>query len=223
MRASFRKDFKVAPTVGKIAEGPNSILSLNENIMKVTDPAEVGKIFDPMWHLCLACANKRKLIAKVRGDSNDFLNYATLGYVQRWQKQFGAFDARRPVQFIQNWIPYVLGTIRFALMAFNKEACDYDFLPLPKLFQDLEDIDSGCDRDLEDYTTSDPLAALSFNHFRTQKNLHEVLTSLPAELHPYRVDILHYLRTSMLLTKGTENFVLTGKAIFSELAEEFVF
>lgn len=221
MRKSFSQDFKVAPTVGKIAEGPNSILSLNEAIMAVTDPAHAGEIFQPMWHLCLACANKRKLIAKVRGDSNDFLNYATLGYVQRWQKQFGEFDARRPVQFIQNWIPYVLGTIRFALMAFNKEAYDYDFLPLPTLLKDIES-DDGSDKDIEDFSATKPLFALSLKHFTHQKNLHTILQELPKELYPYRVDILLYLRSSMMLTRGTENFVVTGKAIFSELVEEFV-
>lgn len=217
-RKSFNEGFKVAETVGKSAEGEDSLLALNNQIMAATDP---GDIFIPMRRLCVACAAKRKLISKVRGDSDDFLNYATLQYVQRWQKQFGKYDARRPVQAIQNWIPYISGTIRFSLMSFNKEVYDYDILPLPTLLDDTED-NTGDYRDILDTRSRDPVLSLSMEAFAEPKALHSVLLQLPEELQPYLVDILFYVKTAGQYSQSTLNFVKIGRNIFMEKAEEWV-
>ena len=72
MRKSFQPGFKVEETKGKAAEGDDSLLQLN---LAICEAKEAKDVFLPMWQLCLVCANQRKLIAKVRGDSNDFLNY----------------------------------------------------------------------------------------------------------------------------------------------------
>ena len=218
-RASFQKDYKVQQTKGKAAEGPNSLLALNNQIVAA---AEESEVFEPMFRICLACANQRKLIAKVRGDSNDFLYYAVMGYVDRWRKQFTAADARRPMQMIQNWIPYVLGTIRFGLISYNKEVYDNDFLPLPKLYTDEED-DSGSQRDIPDKVSKDPLLVLSMESLLDKRSLEAILAQMPQELKPYIVDILYYIRTrGTLLSQKRANFVKIGKAVFTKLVEQWI-
>lgn len=216
-RKSAQPGFKVAETVGKAAEGEHSILSLNNRIIAATSASEV---FEPMWQLCLVCATQRKIISKVRGDSNDFFNYATLGYVERWKKQFDAPDKRRPMQMIQNWIPYILGTIRFALMSFNKDAQDFDFLPMPKLYVDKED-DEGTSRDLEAKGGRDPILALALEEFTDATAINEFIFTLPTELRPYLVDILYYIRTQgQVLSKKNFNYVKIGRNIFLQKLEE---
>ena len=226
-RASFQKDFKVQETKGKAAEGPNSLLAINNRIAETTleefenNPKARERVFDAMQTLCLVCANQRKLIAKVRGDSNDFLRYATMNYVARWKKQFAEKDARRPVDQIQNWIPYILGTIRFALITYNKEVWDYDFLGLPILLEDQED-SIGNQRDLQDYTAKNPLTILSLEALTHRETLHSVLLSLPAELRPYLVDVLLYVRTKgQLLSREHLNFVKIGKYLFGKELEKW--
>ncbi|MCM1323001.1 MAG: hypothetical protein NC218_02345 [Acetobacter sp.] len=218
-RASFTEGYKVQKTQGKAAQGKHSLLALNNEIVAAADTSEV---FAPMFRICLICANQRKLISKVRGDSNDFLYYATMGYVERWRKQFGAKDARRPMQMIQNWIPYVLGTIRFSLMSYNKEVYDYDFLPLPKLYDDDED-DAGSERDVPDTISKDPLLTMSMQALTNREALHSIVEQMPEELQPYMVDILYYIRTrGMLLSFKRANFVKIGKAIFTRLVEQWI-
>lgn len=213
-KASFRADFKVAETKGRFAEGKDSPLALNNQIVAIADPKRSSEVFEPMWHLCLICANQRRLIAKVRGDSNDFLNYATLGYVQRWKKQFEKHDKRIAVSQIQNWIPYILNTIRFALMSFNKQAYDYDFLPLPRLLLDKED-DAVVTRDVLDVTAPAPSDRAILSAYADKEVVHTVLLSLPLELYPYLPDILFYIRTKgKLLSKKNRNFVIIGRNIF---------
>ncbi len=219
VRASFQKEYKVQKTTGKAAEGPNSLLALNNAIVAAADTSEV---FNPMFTICLACANQRKLISKVNGDSNDFLYYATMGYVERWKKQFTAADGRRPMQMIQNWIPYVLGTIRFGLISYNKEVYDYDFLPLPKLYDDDED-SSGSERDIPDNVSKDPLLVLSMEALLKGDALHSIINLMPNELQPYMVDILYYIRTKgTLLSEKRANFVKIGKAVFTKLVEKWI-
>lgn len=224
-RASFKKDFKVEETKGKAADlsNKNSLLSLNNKIID-TPQDKPGEVFDPMWKICLACANQRKLISKVRGDSNDFLNYATLGYVQRWQKQFGAPDGRRPVQYIQNWIPYILGTIRFALISFNKEEFDFDFLPLPTIYSDEDNKCDECStRDVPDVSGSDPVMALAIEQLADRNTLHTVLAEMPLELKPFLVDILYYIRTGgSLLSDNVLNFIKIGRILFIERVERWM-
>lgn len=215
-KASYRKDFKVAETRGKAAEGPNSLLSYNNRIVAAKTTAET---FEPMFRLCVACATQRKLIAKVRGDSTDFLNYATMGYVIRWQKQFDPHDNRRPVDFIQNWIPYILGTIRFALIAYNKEVYDYDFLPLPRVLEDEED-DKGTRRDMPDTTSMDAFSHVSLHFLSSKEMLHSTLMSLDPELRPYLVDILYYMRTKGgLLSSRSANFARVGRSLIRNILE----
>ena len=218
MRKSFQAGFQVAETVGKAAEGDNSLLQLNLAICEAKDTKDV---FLPMWQLCLVCANQRKLIAKVRGDSNDFLNYATLGYVQRWQKQFGEYDGRRPVQMIQNWIPYILGTIRFALISYNKEALDYDFLPLPTIIDDDDDNAAGDDKSLEDPMSDNPVRYAFISSLAEKNTLHNILLELPQELRPYTVDILYYIREGVLLSRKNANFVKVGRNVLLKSLEEY--
>ena len=218
-KASYRKDFKVAETKGKAAQGPNSLLSYNNRIVAAKTTAET---FEPMFRLCLACATQRKLIAKVRGDSTDFLNYATMGYVIRWQKQFEEHDNRRPVDLIQNWIPYILGTIRFALIAYNKEVWDYDFLPLPRVLEDEED-EVGTRRDMPDTASMDAFSQVSLNFLADKSVLHSALLSLSPELRPYLVDILFYMRTKGgLLSSRSANFAKIGRRLLREELESEV-
>lgn len=218
-RKSFTEGFKVEETKGKAAEGDHSLLTLNNAIAAATCEAEV---FSPMWELCLVCANQRKLISKVRGDSNDFLTYATLAYINRWQKQFAPPDARRPVQFIQNWIPYILNTIRFTLINFNKDVYDYDFLPLPTILEDGEGA-GDAEKEVPDYSSRDPILAMAVEELASVDTVHSLLTRLPAELHPYLLDILYYIRTDgLLVSKKTLNFVKIGRSIFTENVERWV-
>ena len=215
-KASYRPDFKVAETRGKAAQGPNSLLSYNNRIVAAKTTAET---FEPMFRLCLACATQRKLIAKVRGDSTDFLNYATMGYVIRWQKQFEEHDNRRPVDFIQNWIPYILGTIRFALIAYNKEVWDYDFLPLPRVLEDEED-EVGTRRDMPDITSMDEFSRISLSFLADKETLRSMLFSLSTELQPYLVDILYYMRTKGgLLSRHSSNFARIGRNLMRDALE----
>lgn len=218
MRKSFQPGFKVEETKGKAAEGDDSLLQLN---LAICEAKEAKDVFLPMWQLCLVCANQRKLIAKVRGDSNDFLNYATLGYVQRWQKQFGAYDGRRPVQMIQNWIPYILGTIRFALISFNKEVFDYDFLPLPTIIDDEDDNAEGDDKSLPDYTSDNPETTALMSSLLDRGVLHNLLLEMPKELRPYTVDILYYVREGVLLSRKNANFVKVGKNVLYRAIENY--
>lgn len=218
-RKSFNEGFKVSETKGKAAEGDDGLLALNNIIMSATNTAD---IFVPMRRLCVACATQRKLISKVRGDSDEFLNYATVQYVTRWQKQFAKPDARRPVQFIQNWIPYILGTIRFALISFNKDVYDYDILPLPTLLEDEEDLVGDC-RDIPDRRSRDPVMSVSMEAFADSRALHSVLAELPAPLQPYLLDILYYIRTSgRYISSYTLNYAKIGRNIFMEKAERWV-
>lgn len=222
-RASFQKDFVVQETKGKAGDlsNPDSLASLNKRIVE-TPPDKPGDVFEPMWTLCLALANQRKLIAKVRGDSNDFLTYATIGYIDRWQKQFGKHDARRPVQQIQNWIPYILNTIRFALISFNKEVFDYDFLPLPVLLKDAED-EEGETRDIPDTRTVDPVTVLALESLANRDTLHSLLDTMPQELKPYLVDILYYIRTrGKYFSQRALNFIKIGVKVLTEKIEQWI-
>lgn len=218
-RKSAQPGFHVEATKGKAAEGPNSLLSLNEKILNAKSEAEA---FMPIWKLCLVASAQRKIISKVRGDSNEFFTYATLGYLARWRKQFGARDARMPVQEIQNWIPYILGTIRFSLISFNKDVYDYDILPLPQLYDD-EDSGESSDRDIEDTRTVDPVLLISIKQFASRESLHNVLMRLPQEFRPYLADILLYSRTSgNILSKQTMPFAKIGRRIFEREASSWI-
>lgn len=229
-RASFRKDFKVAETKGKAAEGEDSLLALNNKIQQATEPKDV---FIPMKRIVTACAVQRKLIlpgmCKVRGqpgeqsgDPEDFLNYATVGYIQRWKAQFGEHDARRPVQFVQNWIPYILNTIRFHLIQYNKEVQDYDFLPLPQLMEDFDNDDIGVDKSQEAPIERDSLLFLSMKVLTNRDRLHAVLNDLPDELNPYKIDILYCLREEFLTRDRIKEEKVVAVPYFSAIARNFV-
>lgn len=228
-RASFQKDFKVKETVGKAAEGDDSLLALNNKIAAATN---TGEIFEAMKRLVTACSVQRKLIlpgmCKVRGnpgeasgDPEEFLNYATICYLQRWKKQYETPDARRPVQFIQNWIPYILSTIRFTLMQYNKEVQDYDFLPLPQLMRDFDNDGEGEEKDIPEKDPIDPLLLLALSSF-TRADLHELLENLPEELNPYKIDILYCLRDDFFVRETLREEKLDPMPYFSEIARNFV-
>lgn len=231
VKKSSQKDFKVAETIGKAAEGEDSLLALNNRIAVATKPDDV---FIPMKRIVTAAAVQRKLIlpgrCKVRGqpweesgDPDDFLNYATLGYVQRWQAQFKPQDNRRPVQQIQNWIPYVLSTVRFYLIQYNKEVQDYDFLPLPTLAVDFENDDgSSTDKSQAAPETRDPLLFLSLQVLANKDQLHTMLEDLPPELSPYKIDILYCLREEFLTKDRLRDEKVMPVPYFSAIAHNFV-
>lgn len=229
-KKSYDPNFRVAPTTGKAAEGEDSLAALNETIMKATTTAQ---IFTPMKRICAACATLRKLIipgfCKVRGDPEDFLNAATIHYVQRWQNEKTQQDelqatgqiTGRKLTTIQNWIPYISSTIRFELIIFNKSVQDFDFLPLPTLLEDRED-STGTTRDVP-VTQDDPLNAIALEELTHRDNLHSVLLGLPEELLPYSIDILYYIRTKgNLISSNTLNYVKLGRYFMSKEVAEWM-
>lgn len=221
-RASFQEGFKVAPTVGTAAEGEDSLLSLNNIIASAKQQSEV---FEPMKRIATACALQKGYIkpgcSKIRqgGSPDDFLNFATLYYVQRWKKQFQPSDKRMAVAEIQNWIAYVHSTIRFQLILYNREVQEYDFLPMPVYF--AEDDESTFDKDLP--MDDDTLTYVELKALASPTVLHTLITQLPEELHPYTVHILHYLACpNTIVCEDCRNFVLIGKAFLRKGVEEWL-
>lgn len=227
-KISFQDDFVVKPTVGKAAEGEDSLLSVNNRIQAAKDTKDV---FLLMKRLCAAAAVQRKIVSKfgsanpfskVRDDPEDFLNFCALHYTERWKKQREG-QLRAPSKPIQNWIPYILSTIRFHLIEYNKQVYDYDFLPLPRLFDDPTDTDSSSERDLPDETIPDLDWILSFQELSSVKNLNHILFGLPPEFYPYFVDILYYIRTQGgILYPANRNFVIVGYRLLYKEIERWI-
>lgn len=227
-KVSFQDDFVVKPTVGKAAEGEDSLLSVNNRIQAAKDTKDV---FLLMKRLCAAAAVQRKIVSKfgsanpfskVRDDPEDFLNFCALHYTERWKKQKEG-QLRAPSKPIQNWIPYILSTIRFHLIEYNKQVYDYDFLPLPRLFDDPADTDSSCERDLPDENSQDIEKLLAFQELSSTNNINYLLFGLPAEFYPYFVDILYYIRTKGgILYPANRNFVIVGYRLLYEEIERWI-
>lgn len=227
-RVSFQDDFVVKPTVGKAAEGEDSLLSVNNRIQAAKDTKDV---FLLMKRLCAAAAVQRKIVSKfgspnpfskVRDDPEDFLNFCALHYTERWKKQKEG-QLRAPSKPIQNWIPYILSTIRFHLIEYNKQVYDYDFLPLPRLLDDPTDTDSSSERDLPDESSPDLDWILSFQELSSVKNLNYILFGLPPEFYPYFVDILYYIRTQGgILYPANRNFVIVGYRLLYKEIERWI-
>lgn len=227
-KVSFQDDFVVKPTVGKAAEGEDSLLSVNNRIQASDNPKDV---FLLMKRLCAAAAVQRKIVSKygsanpfskVRDDPEDFLNFCALHYTERWKKQQDG-QLRAPSKPIQNWIPYILSTIRFHLIEYNKQVYDYDFLPLPRLFDDPTDTDSSSERDLPDENSHDIEKLLAFQELSSTKNINYLLFGLPAEFYPYFVDILYYIRTKGgILYPANRNFVIVGYRLLYEEIERWI-
>ena len=227
-KVSFQDDFVVKPTIGKAAEGEDSLLSVNNRIQAAKDTKDV---FLLMKRLCAAAAVQRKIVSKfgsanpfskVRDDPEDFLNFCALHYTERWKKQKEG-QLRAPSKPIQNWIPYILSTIRFHLIEYNKQVYDYDFLPLPRLFDDPADTDSSSERDLPDENSPDMEKLLAFQELSSTNNINYLLFGLPAEFYPYFVDILYYIRTKGgILYPANRNFVIVGYRLLYEEIERWI-
>ena len=227
-KVSFQDDFVVKPTIGKAAEGEDSLLSVNNRIQVAKDTKDV---FLLMKRLCAAAAVQRKIVSKfgsanpfskVRDDPEDFLNFCALHYTERWKKQKEG-QLRAPSKPIQNWIPYILSTIRFHLIEYNKQVYDYDFLPLPRLFDDPTDTDSSSERDLPDENSPDIEKLLAFRELSSTKNINYLLFGLPAEFYPYFIDILYYIRTrGGILYPANRNFVIVGYRLLYEEIERWL-
>lgn len=227
-KVSFQDDFVVKPTIGKAAEGEDSLLSVNNRIQAAKDTKDV---FLLMKRLCAAAAVQRKIISKfgsanpfskVRDDPEDFLNFCALHYTERWKKQKDG-QLRAPSKPIQNWIPYILSTIRFHLIEYNKQVYDYDFLPLPRLFDDPTDTDSSSERDLPDENSPDIEKLLAFQELSSTKNINYLLFGLPEEFYPYFIDILYYIRTKGgILYPANRNFVIVGYRLLYEEIERWI-
>ena len=227
-KVSFQDDFVVKPTVGKAAEGEDSLLSVNNRIQASDNPKDV---FLLMKRLCAAAAVQRKIVSKygsanpfskVRDDPEDFLNFCALHYTERWKKQKDG-QLRAPSKPIQNWIPYILSTIRFHLIEYNKQVYDYDFLPLPRLFDDPTDTDSSSERDLPDENSPDIEKLLAFQELSSTKNINYLLFGLPAEFYPYFVDRLYYIRTKGgILYPANRNFVIVGYRLLYKEIERWI-
>lgn len=223
-KKSHDPNFKVAKTVGSAAEGEDSLLSLNNIIQQATTTAE---IFEPMKRLCAALAVHRKLIlpgmSKIRegGSPDDFLNFATLHYIDRWNKQKEPPHGKRPVAHIHNWIPYISSTIRFCLMHYNKEVQDYDFLPVPTYYSEAE----GGEELVNDvFSEDDQFAITDLKTSITIETIHQLIESLPKELSPYKADILYYInnQSKKFVDVKRKNFVIIGKNLFCRRLEEWV-
>lgn len=225
---SFRDDFVVEPTIGKAAEGEDSLLSVNNRIQASNNAEDV---FLLMKRLCAAAAVQRKIVSKfgsanpfskVRDDPEDFLNFCALHYTERWKKQkYG--QLRAPSKPIQNWIPYILSTIRFHLIEYNKQVYDYDFLPLPRLFDEPTDTDSSSERDLPDESSPDIEKLLALQELSSTKNIDYLLCGLPAEFYPYFIDILYYIRTKGgILYPANRNFVIVGYRLLYKEIEQWI-
>lgn len=222
-KKSHDPNFKVESTVGSAAEGEDSLLSLNNLIQEAK---ETKDIFIPLKRICAAIALSKRITAagvcKIRfgGSPDDFLNFAVLSYVMRWKKQFEPVHARKPVSFIQNWIPYISNTIRYCLINYNKEIQDYDFLPLPDHFTDSESGETVVD-DLisEDYEYRLEDIKNSMN----QQTVHTIITGLPRELRPYLADVLYYIRNkkTKLVNSKYKNYVIIGANIFNKEFREW--
>lgn len=227
-KVSFQNDFKVKPTVGKAAEGEDSLLSVNNRIQASDNPKDV---FLLMKRLCAAAAVQRKIVSKygaaspfskVRDDPDDFLNFCALHYTERWKKQKEG-KLRAPSKPIQNWIPYILSTIRFHLIEYNKQVYDYDFLPLPRLFDDPTDTDSSSERDMPDENLPDMDWMLSFRELSSTDSLNYIIFGLPPEFYPYLVDILYYIRTKGgILSPSKRNFVIVGYRLLYKEIEQWI-
>ena len=217
-KKSHDPNFHVVATEGKAAEGEDSLLVQNNLIQAAK---ETKDIFVPIKRICAAMAIHRKItvpgICKIRqgGSPDDFLTFATLSYVTRWKKQFEPAHARKPVAFIQNWIPYISNTIRYCLINYNKEVQDYDFLPLPNHFTDsvngeTEDDDLLCNN----YSYNKSELLLSMN----RESIHDIVRRLPKEMQPYLADILYYIRKkgTKMVNDKYRNFVIIGANIFNE-------
>lgn len=225
---SFQDDFVVQPTIGKAAEGKDSLLSVNNRIQAAKDAKDV---FPLMKRLCAAAAVQRKIVSKfgstdpfskVRDDPEDFLNFCALNYTERWKKQKEG-KLRAPSKPVQNWIPYILSTIRFHLIEYNRQVYDYDFLPLPRLFDDPTDTDSSSERDLPDEDSPDIEKLLAVQELSSTKNINYLLLGLPAEFYPYFVDILYYIRTKGgILYPASRNFVIVGYRLLYEEIERWI-
>ena len=227
-KVSFQDDFVVQPTIGKAAEGEDSLLSVNNRIQAAKDTKDV---FLLMKRLCAAAAVQRKIISKfgspnpfskVRDDPEDFLNFCALHYTERWKKQKEG-QLRAPSKPIQNWIPYILSTIRFHLIEYNKQVYDYDFLPLPRLLDDPTDTDDSSERDFPDENSLDAEQLLAFQELSSVKNIDYLLFGLPAEFYPYFVDILYYIRTKGgILYPASRNFVIVGCRLLYKEVEQWM-
>lgn len=227
-KVSFQDDFVVQPTIGKAAEGEDSLLSVNNRIQASKDTKDV---FLLMKRLCAAAAVQRKIISKygsanpfskVRDDPEDFLNFCALNYTERWKKQKEG-QLRAPSKPIQNWIPYILSTIRFHLIEYNRQVHDYDFLPLPRIFDEPIDTDSSSERDLPDKNSPDIEKLIAFQELSSTKNINYLLFGLPPEFYPYFVDILYYIRTKGgILYPASRNFVIVGYRLLYEEIERWM-
>jgi len=215
-KKSSNPNFTVAETVGEAAEGEDSLLALNNRIQQATTSSEV---FEPMKRICAALAVHRKIITpgtcKIRkgGSPDDFLNFATLNYVLRWKKQFEPAHGRKPVAEIQNWIPYISNTIRYCLINYNKEVQDYDFLPLPTRYTDL---DSGATEESCIAFNDEEFSKIELRCSLTVDAIHSIIESLPEELWPYKADILYYInsRQKKFVDERAKNYVIIGKNLF---------
>ena len=229
-RASFQPGFEVKPTVGKAAEGDDSLSALNEIIQAIPYPdatsEQMGNLFTAMKRICAACALYKGITkpggSKIRqgGSPDDFLDFAVLHYVDRWRKQFLPADKRRPVVKVLNWIPLITSTIHFHLINYNKDIFDYDFLPLPNYYG--EDQEGSFDKDLpESKLDSSQLTYVELEMLQNPVVLRNVLFQLPDELRPHIIDILHYLASpGTLISKERRNFVIIGKAFLRKGLEK---
>lgn len=223
-KKSHDPNFRVDDTVGKAAEGEDSLLSLNEAIQAATSTAQ---IFIPMKRICAAISVSRKITApgfsKIRqgGTPDDFLNFATLSYVIRWQKQFDPPHGRKPVSHILNWIPYISNTIRYCLINYNKEVQDFDFLPLPNHFTDSS-IGQTEEDDIPD--NSQNLNCILIKGSMSVEVIHSIIMSLPEELEKYYAEILYYIRNGRdrMLDEKNKNFIIIGTNIFNKEFREWV-
>lgn len=223
---SFQDNFVVQPTVGKAAEGEDSLLSVNNRIQASKD---VKEVFLLMKRLCAAAAVQRKILSragssnpfsKVRDDPEDFLNFCALHYTERWKKQEDG-QLQPPSKPVQNWIPYILSTIRFHLIEYNKQVYDYDFLPLPRLLDDPTDTDASSEMDLPDENSLNTEQLFAFQELASVKNIDYLLFGLPPEFYPYFVDILYYIRTKgRILYPASRNFVIVGtRLLYKEIKQ----
>ncbi len=221
--------YTVAKTVGSAAEGEDSLLALNNRIQSLRLD-QIQDVWDPMKRIAASCALQRKIIqpglCKIRqpGDTDDFLNYVTTHYIQRWRRQFEEkCDGRRRERYILNWIPYILGTITFLLIKYNKEVQDFDFLPLPSHETGDGEI---VEDDIEDTSIKlsiDELTPAEMEVLINPRILHYIVMQLPPEIARYRADVLYYLSSKgKLISRENRNFVIVGAALVRKSIEQIL-
>ena len=223
-KKSSKEGVTVSETVGKAAEGDDSLKALD---LQIQESTTTGETFIPMKRICAAMAIYRKILTKgsckIRegGTPDDFLNFATVSYVERWQKQFTPQHGRKPVAHIQNWIPYISNTIHYCLMAYNKEIQDFDFLPLPNHYTDSTAGEKE-DNDLVDEDMGYRQVVL--NRSITVGAIHDIVKTMPNCLKQYMPEILYYIRSrrKKFVTEKNKNFVIIGANIFNKGFERWM-